>query len=260
MSIDDFFSKLSTLNMRFSQWVVLLRRITVWIFSIGLFTGTVLRAETWQFGVQGIYSTAWSVLPFSESYSRINADNQFFDFAGRVAHRWGPGFVAFTLGLYSSFGLRDTSTVPNSYVAPFTMAASAALGSPVNFTSRDYRAALGWSAAQLRYRIYWYELFFIEAGLGGAYGFGALQSTMNGSSASGNVADTQYARYSEWGVISSLASGVAIPFGETLSIELSFEFAYLKARIRNPDINKTGDYLLSQPFYRSGIGVLFRFG
>lgn len=237
---------------------MLQRYIIAWVFCIVLFAGAALRAETWQFGIQGVYSTAWRAMPPSESYSSINADNQFFDFGGRVAHRWGPGFVALTLGLYSSFGLRESSTAPNSYAVPFTTAAAAALGSPVNFTSRDYRAALGWSAAQLRYRIYWYELIFIEAGLGGAYGFGALQSTMNGNSVSGNVADMQYARYSTWGFISSLASGVAIPLGETLSVEMSFEFAYLTARIRNPDINQTGDFLLSQTFYRSGLGVVLR--
>jgi hypothetical protein len=131
-------------------------------------------AAEWETGIAGSWSVASVELPASTAYTSDKQDLRFIDFGGRLAHRLGPGFIGLHFGLYSSFGLREQVTAANAYAADFISAKTAETGLPVNCESGTHRIALGWNAPQLRYRIYWTEFFFAEAGLEASCEFGWL--------------------------------------------------------------------------------------
>jgi hypothetical protein len=112
---------------------------------------------------------------------------------------------------------------------------------------------------QLRYRFYLAKFFFAEAGAGAAHGFGGIEAAFKGSNSAGSVSSTYYHRYSEWGLISSASAGVQLPLGKSISLEAACEFAWLWARVREPNIFTQGDFTLSQTFFRPTVGAVLKF-
>lgn len=216
-------------------------------------------ATQWETGISGAWSVASRLLPASTAFTAGNEDATFIDFGGRLAHRFGPGFLGVQFGLYSSFGLRELISTENTHATAFVNQKSAETGLPVTYGTGTYSIALGWSALQLRYRLYFAKYLFAEAGGGAAYGFGGIEAAFKGSNSAGNVSSTYYHRYSEWGVISSASAGFHLPLGETVSLEAACELAWLLARIRDPNIFAQGEFTLSQAFFRPMLGIVLKF-
>ncbi len=229
------------------------------IFAVMLTLPATASAAEWETGIAGAWSVASAELPASNAYTSDKQDLRFIDFGGRLAHRLGPGFIGLHFGLYSSFGLREQVTAANAYAADFVAVKTAETGLPVNFESGTYRIALGWNALQLRYRHYWVEYFFAEAGLGAAYGFGGVEAAFKGMNSTGSLGSTYYHRYSEWGFLGSTSAGFRLPLAAAISLEASCEFAWLWARIREPNIFSQGEFTLSQTFFRPMVGVTLKF-
>ncbi|HNE19051.1 MAG TPA: hypothetical protein PKG67_04465 [Turneriella sp.] len=229
------------------------------IFVVLLMSSVPLWASDWETGLTGAWSVASRQLTASTAYTAGSEDSRFIDFGGRVAHRLGPGFLGVHFGLYSSFGLREQVTASNAHATDFVVNKSAETGLPVSFDSGTYRLALGWNALQLRYRYYLTEYLFAEAGAGAAYGFGGIEAAFKGSNSAGSVSSTYYHRYSEWGFISSASAGISLPLGDTIRLEAACEFAWLWAQIREPNIFRTGDFTLSQTFFRPMVGIVLKF-
>ncbi len=224
-----------------------------------LFSAAPARASSWETGISGSYSIASRTLTTSDAFNVSNAQNRFVDFSGRIGHRLGPGILSAVFGLYSSFGLRETVTDNSTQTTNFLAAKSAETGLPVSFDTGSYRVALGWNALQLRYRYYLADLIFVEAGSGAAYGFGAIEASYKGFTSAGSVSSLYYHRYAEWGFINSASIGVQLPFGETVHFEAACEVAWLWAQIREPNIFLSGDFTLSQTFFRPMVGVALKF-
>lgn len=233
-------------------------RIKIILFSCISCPAAVWAAE-WEAGLSGAWSIASRQLPASTAYSAGNEDTRFVDFGGRLAYRLGPGFIGLHSALYSSFGLREQVAADNVHATAFTNQKSAETGLPVTYSSGTYRIALGWSAWQLRYRLYLARYVYAEAGAGAAYGYGGIEATFKGSNSAGSVSSTYYHRYSEWGLISSASAGVQLPLGDSVNIEAACEFAWLWARIREPNIFTQGEFTLSQTFFRPVLGFVLKF-
>lgn len=216
-------------------------------------------ASQWETGLTGTWSIASRQLPASTAFAAGNEDARFIDFGGRLAHSLGPGFLGVQFGLYSSFGLREQVAAGNVHATAFTDQKSAETGLPVTYSAGTYSIALGWSAMQLRYRFYLAKFFFAEAGAGAAHGFGGIEAAFKGSNSAGSVSSTYYHRYSEWGLISSASAGAQLPLGKSISLEAACEFAWLWARVREPNIFTQGDFTLSQTFFRPTVGVVLKF-
>ena len=216
--------------------------------------------EQWEAGLTGAYSIASPAIPAATNYSRSGAEYLFTDFGGRLARKMGPGFLAFNSALYTSFRLQNELAADYYAVPSFVSNRSAEIASPVTYTGGTYRLALGWAAAQLRYRLYfWDNLLFAEAGTGPAYGFGALETVLKGNSALGEQRETRYHQYAEWGLISSATLGVGFPPGNGVKLEFALEIAWLLAKIRHTDIARTDSMPLSQTFFRPTVAITFAF-
>lgn len=217
-------------------------------------------SEQWETSVTGAYSVASPALPAADNYSRSGAEYLFADFGGRLARKIGPGYLAFNSALYSSFRLQNELAADYYAVPSFISNRSAEIGSPVTYSGGTYRLALGWAAAQLRYRFYFYDnILFAEAGTGPAYGFGALETVLKGNSASGEQREIRYHQYAEWGLINSASLGVGFPPGNGVKLEFALEIAWLLAKIRHADIARTDSMALSQTFFRPTVAITFAF-
>ncbi|MBX3723904.1 MAG: hypothetical protein KF713_18805 [Turneriella sp.] len=210
-----------------------------------------LGAEQYEAQVFGVSSWATQNLrnSLASAYGVDSPVYLFTDYGGKFF--WRGGFIepGITTGVFTSIGVRGD-------LRPSGSVPTIAGGNPVS-VSGDFRFALAWVPLQLRGRIWLYhDIFFIEAGTGPAYGFGALEYRAQYST---GITDNRYQKYNEWGWLTSAALGADFELLAGLHLQLSVEGAWLVSRIRNPNILATSDVMLSQWFLRPGLAVALRF-
>jgi hypothetical protein len=212
--------------------------------------------------VEGNYSIVTAGVPVSAraSYSANEPDYRFTDYGGHIYQISGDWSYGLTMALYSGFNNRDLLTATSTVSQRFIERKNAESAATYLFSGGNYRYGLGWVPLQLHLRrslvTNW---LFADLGAGPAYGFGASEYLVRGTAGATEVSETIYHRYSEWGLIASLALGAELKLAKGISVDIQLEGAWLHATVRSPDLSANTTVQLSQFFVRPGVALAFHF-
>lgn len=191
----------------------------------------------------------------TSNYGIEAIDFAFTDYGGKFFWRGGLIEPGITTGIYSSIAARSMV----GYTQP-AATNSLILPAGTNYLTGDYRLGLAWVPLQFRARwISFNDWFFAELGLGPAYGFGATEYNITYTSGSTAGTDQRYHKFSEWGLLTSMAVGFNFKLVTNLGLQIFVEGAHIYAKIRNPDLTQPGSTTWSQLFVRPGLAIVFTF-
>lgn len=209
-----------------------------------------------EFQLNGAYSVANSMLKntLAATYGIQSVDYAFTDYGAKFFWRGGKIEPGVSTGIYSSIATRATVNAGTSAGSSWPVAGTS------TYATGDYRLGLAWVPLQFRSRVFlFHDWIFLEAGLGPAYGFGAVQHQATLQSGTVNTVETRYQKFSEWGWITSAALGFDFKLVSGLGLQVFVEGAHIYAKIRNPDLTQADSIVWSQFFVRPGLAVTLTF-